>query len=135
MWSGSTEGRVRLSRSGNRQCNAAIHRIAIVQIRLDGPGRKYFQRRREEGSTGPAAVRCLKRRICRVVYTRLLADYQQRQQPGPAASAAPKSSTPAWMQAATVASVLQEQADQDRGAIDRIVDESVVVDSDDPDLG
>lgn len=136
MWSGSTEGRVRLSRSGNRQCNAAIHRIAIVQIRLDGPGRKYFQRRREEGSTGPAAVRCLKRRICRVVYTRLLADYQHRQQPGPAASAAPKSSTPAWMQAATLASVLQEQADQDRGAIDRIVDESVVVDSDDdPDLG
>lgn len=136
MWSGSTEGRVRLSRSGNRQCNTAIHRIALVQIRLDGPGREYFLRRRAEGTPGKAAVRCLKRRICRVVYTRLLADYEQRQQPRPAASATPESSTPAWMQTAILASALQEQADQDRGALDRIVDESVVVDPDDDlDLG
>lgn len=35
VWSGNTRGRVRLTRSGNRQLNAAIHRIAITQIRLD----------------------------------------------------------------------------------------------------
>ena len=35
VWSGNTAGRVRLTRSGNRQLNAALHRIAITQIRLD----------------------------------------------------------------------------------------------------
>ena len=39
MWSGSTEGRLRVSRSGNRQFNTALHRIAVVQIRLDCAGR------------------------------------------------------------------------------------------------
>jgi transposase len=39
MWSGSTEGRLRVSRSGNRQLNTALHRIAVVQIRLDCAGR------------------------------------------------------------------------------------------------
>ena len=34
-WSGSTNGRLRVGRSGNRQINTAIHRIALVQLRLD----------------------------------------------------------------------------------------------------
>jgi transposase len=38
VWSGNTNGRVRMTRSGNRQLNAAIHRIAVTQIRLDGLG-------------------------------------------------------------------------------------------------
>ena len=38
VWSGNTAGRVRMTRSGNRQLNAALHRIAITQIRLDGLG-------------------------------------------------------------------------------------------------
>ena len=33
-WSGNTAGRMRLTRSGNRQLNAALHRIAVTQIRL-----------------------------------------------------------------------------------------------------
>jgi transposase len=60
--SGSTGGRVRASRSGNRQCNAAIHRIAVVQMRLRGSGREYYLRRRNEGDTAATAIRCLKRR-------------------------------------------------------------------------
>ena len=75
-WSGSTRGRLRLSRSGNRQLNSALHTIAIVQLRLDGPGRAYYRRRIEEGDTRAGARRCLKRRLCRVVFTRLLADYR-----------------------------------------------------------
>jgi transposase len=75
-WSGSTRGRLRLSRSGNRGLNSALHTIAIVQIRLDGPGRAYYQRRIESGDTKAGARRCLKRRICRVVFTRLMADYR-----------------------------------------------------------
>jgi transposase len=75
-WSGTTRGRLRLSRSGNRQLNSALHTIAIVQIRLDGPGRAYYHRRIEEGDTKAGARRCLKRRICRVVFTHLVADYR-----------------------------------------------------------
>jgi transposase len=76
--SGTEVGRVRASRSGNRQCNTAIHRIAIVQLRLKGPGREYYLRRRDEGDTAYTAIRCLKRRLCRIVYNRLRADYQHR---------------------------------------------------------
>src|SRR4030095_9219666 len=58
-WSGSTNGRLRLCRSGNRQINTAIHRIALVQQRLDCAGRAYYRRRRAEGDSGATAVRCL----------------------------------------------------------------------------
>ena len=77
-WSGSTNGRLRVCHSGNRQINTAIHRIAVVQLRLDCAGRDYYQRRRAEGDSGAGAVRCLKRRLCRVVFNRLRADYVGR---------------------------------------------------------
>lgn len=34
--------RYRLARGGNRQLNAALHRIALSQIRLGGPGSVYY---------------------------------------------------------------------------------------------
>ena len=40
VWSGNTAGRVRMTRSGNRQLNTALHRIAVTQIRLDGLGHR-----------------------------------------------------------------------------------------------
>jgi transposase len=70
--SGRTD-RHRLSRGGNRQLNAALHRIAITQLRLPGPGRAYYQRRRAQGDATGEAVRALKRRLARVVYQRLRA--------------------------------------------------------------
>lgn len=63
--------RHRLARGGNRQLNAALHRIAITQIRLDGPGRIYYQHRREQGDTSMDALRALKRKIARRVFTTL----------------------------------------------------------------
>jgi transposase len=51
--SGSTAGRVRLTRSGKWQLNAAIHRIAATQIRLDGPGRTYYDKKKTEGKSTP----------------------------------------------------------------------------------
>jgi transposase len=63
--------RHRLARGGNRQLNAALHRIAVTQIRLDGLGRVYYQRRREQGDTTMEALRALKRRLARVVFTLL----------------------------------------------------------------
>lgn len=88
VWSGNTAGRVRLSRSGNRQLNTALHRIAITQIRLtDSPGHRYYRKRLAAGNTTKEALRCLKRRLARVVYQRLHTDTRiqpQTTQPGAA---------------------------------------------------
>jgi transposase len=73
VWSGNRE-RYRLNRGGNRQLNAALHRIAITQVRLAGPGRDYLQRRLSAGDTKTEAIRALRRRISDEVYRRLRAD-------------------------------------------------------------
>lgn len=78
QWSGSTAGRMRRSRDGNRALNSAIHRIAVTQLRLGGPGRAYVDRRIEEGNSKTEALRSLKRKITRVVFTRLNADHRLR---------------------------------------------------------
>ncbi len=87
VWSGNTAGRVRLTRSGNRQLNAAIHRIAITQIRLDGLGKTYYQKKKAEGMSTPEAVRCLKRRLARIVFNHLHSDHQARAATGLATAA------------------------------------------------
>lgn len=74
VWSGNTAGRVRLTRSGNRQLNAAIHRIAVTQIRLDGLGKTYYEKKKAEGMSTPEALRCLKRRLARIVFHHLTTD-------------------------------------------------------------
>ena len=71
VWSGRTAGRVRLNRSGNRQLNAALHRIAVTQLRLDGLGKTYVAKRTKAGDTKTEAIRCLKRRLARIVYNTL----------------------------------------------------------------
>jgi transposase len=71
VWSGKTEGRVRLNRGGNRQLNCAIHRIAVTQIRLEGPGKEYYERLREQGKTVMEALRCLKNQIARRIWRTL----------------------------------------------------------------
>jgi transposase len=79
VWSGNTAGRVRLTRSGNRQLNAALHRIAITQIRIaDSPGQTYYRKRLAHGDSSTEALRCLKRRLARIVYRRLHLDEQAR---------------------------------------------------------
>lgn len=75
VWSGNTKGRVRLTRSGNRQLNAAIHRIAITQIRLDGLGTTYYEKKKAAGMSTPEALRCLKRRLARIVFNHLTSDH------------------------------------------------------------
>jgi transposase len=88
VWSGASEGQMRLSRSGNRQLNAAIHRIAVTQIRMKhSAGHAYYQRLITEGKTKATARRCLKRRIARRVYRALLTDHQTRNQAPQSAAA------------------------------------------------
>lgn len=66
--------RHRLNRRGNRQLNAAIHRIAVTQIRCHGPARDYVERKMSEGKSKREAIRCLKRQLVRVVFNTLRSD-------------------------------------------------------------
>lgn len=82
VWSGRTEGRVRMTRSGNRQINCAIHRIAVTQIRFkDSLGRKYYDKKKAEGMSNREALRCLKRHLIRAVFTTLKTTTDIDQQP------------------------------------------------------
>src|SRR3954447_15480367 len=87
VWSGNTAGRVRMTRSGNRQLNAALHRIAVTQIRLDGLGQTYYRHRLAHGDSSSEALRCLKRRLARVVFGHLHTDHNSRTQPSQPAAA------------------------------------------------
>jgi len=73
VWSGNVV-RHRLNRGGNRQLNVALHRIAITQIRLAGPGRAYLDRRMAAGDSRTEAIRALRRRLSDEVFRRLRAD-------------------------------------------------------------
>ena len=70
--------RHRLNRGGNRQLNKVIHTAAKTQVRLPGPGRDYYQRRRGETKTNADAIRALKRHITTAIYRTLQADAAAR---------------------------------------------------------
>ena len=76
VWSGNRE-RHRLSRIGNRQLNAALHRIAITQAHYHPRAREFLQRRRADGDTKAESIRALKRRLSDVVYRALLTDAER----------------------------------------------------------
>jgi transposase len=61
----------RLNRGGNRQANAAIHTIALVQSRSYQPAIDYLARRRQNGDDHRKAIRALKRHIIRRVHKTL----------------------------------------------------------------
>ena len=71
--SGQTAGRHRLHRGGNRQLNAALYRIAIVQQRHYPQAKAYLARKIAEGKTPREARRALKRHLANVIYRRLYA--------------------------------------------------------------
>lgn len=64
----------RLSRTGNRQLNAALYRIALTQSQRHPPAKQLLARRRAQGDSNRKALRVLKRRLSDVVYRALLAD-------------------------------------------------------------
>jgi len=72
-WSGNRI-RHRLARTGNRQLNCAIHRIAVTQKRCHPEAQAYLKNRIAAGDTNTEALRALKRRISDAVYRRLKAD-------------------------------------------------------------
>ena len=75
--------RHRLSRTGDRQLNAALHTAAITQIRMAGSrGNRYYQSKIAEGKTPREAKRCLKRRLADHVWRVMTAD-ERRQEASP----------------------------------------------------
>jgi transposase len=74
--SGKTR-RHRLNRGGDRQANAALHRIVIVRLRWHQPTKDYMARRTAEGKTKKEIIRCLKRYVAREVFAALRHTGQQ----------------------------------------------------------
>lgn len=80
VWTGNE--RFRLNRGGNRQVNAALHRIAVTQWRGVGDqGRAYMLARLDNGDTKTSALRALRRRISDEVFKRLHADLARLTEP------------------------------------------------------
>jgi transposase len=65
--SGKTN-RHRLDRGGNRQVNAAIHRVAVTRARCHPETRDYIARKTAEGKTTREAIRRLKRHLARRIW-------------------------------------------------------------------
>ena len=65
--SGRTD-RHRLDRGGNRQINAAIHRMAVTRARCDPQTQHYIAPKKAEAKTNRDAIRCLKRHLARRVW-------------------------------------------------------------------
>ena len=64
--------RHRLSRSGDRQANNAIHTIAMSRSINHAESRAYLERRISQGKTHREAMRSLKRHVSRRLYRRLI---------------------------------------------------------------
>ena len=60
--------RHRLNRGGNRQANAALHRVVATRMRLHQPTIDYVGRRTREGKTKAEIMRCLKRYVAREIF-------------------------------------------------------------------
>ncbi|MFE2179267.1 IS110 family transposase [Streptomyces sp. NPDC059455] len=58
----------RLNQGGDRQANAALHRIVFTRLRHDPRTQAYYERRTQEGKTRREIIRCLKRYAAREVF-------------------------------------------------------------------
>lgn len=82
LWSGTApipassggSARYRLNRGGNRQANAALHRIAVTQARCYQPAKDYLSDRIAKGNSKTEALRALRRHLSNRVYRELRAD-------------------------------------------------------------
>jgi len=79
--SSGNSNRHRLNRSGNRQLNCALHRIAVTQGQHHPPARAYLARKQAEGKSRKEALRCLKRHLARSVYRTLTAPTEEKMKP------------------------------------------------------
>lgn len=66
--------RHRLNRGGNRRVNAAIHRMAMVQLQFEPKAQELYAAARRNGHTKREAMRLLKRQLSNVIYRRMIRD-------------------------------------------------------------
>ena len=66
--SSAKTNRHRLDRGGNRQINAALHRVAVTRARCHLETQTYLDRKRQEGKSTREAIRCLKRHLARRIW-------------------------------------------------------------------
>lgn len=84
--SGKTNGRHRLNRGGDRQANAALHRIIVVRLKTHPETRAYMATHlAPNGANKRHVMRCLKRYLARRLYPLIL---QAATTPTPTAIAA-----------------------------------------------
>lgn len=72
------------SRTENRQLNAAIHRVALPQVRFYPQARAMLERRGKDGDGGMEALRILKRRLSDVLFRAMLEDSSTNKMPNAA---------------------------------------------------
>jgi len=70
--------RHRLSRGGNRRLNAALHRIAMIQLRCDPRARQLYENARQRHHTRREAMRILKRHLSNIVYRTMIKDARRQ---------------------------------------------------------
>ena len=73
--------RQRLDQGGNRQINAALHRVIFTRARCHPATQDYIARRRAERKTTREAIRCLKRYLARHVWRLLEPPHPDRGTP------------------------------------------------------
>ncbi len=78
VWTGNNQ-RFRLNRGGNRQTNAALHRIAVTQMRIHFPAQELITKHMTAGKTKREAIRVLKRRLTDVVHQTMIKDTRPAQ--------------------------------------------------------
>jgi transposase len=78
--------RHRLDRHGNRQLNAAVHRMAITQLHWHQPAKDYVDRKMAEGKSKREAIRCLKRHLIRTIFNAMTPHPDQQTTPSPSNS-------------------------------------------------
>ena len=66
----------RVNPGGNRKLNRAIHIVALTQRRCEPLAQAYYAKKRAEGKTKRAAMRCLKRRLVDVLFRQLQPAHQ-----------------------------------------------------------
>ncbi len=78
--SGNTS-RQRLDQGGNRQINAALHRVIVTRARCHPETQDYIARKHAEGKSNREAIRCLKRYLVRHVWRLLQPPHPPRTPP------------------------------------------------------
>lgn len=78
MWSGNSNGKVRLNPRWQPDHQYGLHMMAVTQARGVGPGKAYLDKLMSSGKTRTESLRLLRRRLSDAVLTALRVDERAR---------------------------------------------------------